>query len=421
MTWRDFAGKGLGGFHSAGLDSMVSCHWLVQKGIYVRSYTVDLGQPDEKNIEDCPRRMKAAGAVEAHLVDGRQLLAQYAFRMLQGMGYYEGFTVPYWNTTGIARMATVEAALGQMIRDGADGITHGATGKGNDQVRFELAVKMLSGSFPPIYAPWRDPDFLKELGGRRRMVKYAKRHGLPIVVTMRKRYSTDANFLGCTHEAVDLEDLATPTRIVKPIMGVYPYQAPRRFTFLSIGFKEGIPVSVNGEEIRDLYELIVLLNKIGGENGIGIGVDVIENRRVGMKSRGVYEAPGMTLLGIYYNKLLESVLNRRRRMIFDTNSRMFGDAIYRGEWFSPEVTDLLNYFSSVARDMTGTIVFSLRQGVHYYEGMESGPTCLYCSNIASMEDEKSSFSHEDSQGYLGVHGSAAITLHDRGLTRNAEV
>jgi argininosuccinate synthase len=417
MNWKDFVGKRLAGFYSAGLDSMSSCNWLKRKGIYMRSYTVNLGQPDEANIEDCPGRMKAAGADEAYLIDGRQVLAEYALKLIHGMGYYEGFPVPYWNTTGIARMATVKVALPYILKYGADAITHGATGKGNDQVRFELAVKMLTGSLMPVYAPWRDPDFLKELGGRLKMVKYCQRMGLPITVTRKKRYSTDANFLGCTHEAVDLEFLSTPTRIVKPIMGVYPYQAPRRFTLLSIGFKEGIPISVNGEEIKDLYELIVLLNKIGGENGIGIGVDVIENRRVGMKSRGVYEAPGMTLLGIFYNKLIESTLNRRRRVIFDTNSRIFGEAVYRGEWFSPEVTDLLNFFEGVAENMTGTVTFSLRQGIHYFEGLEPGPNCLYCSQIASMEDEKSSYSHADAQGYLGVCGSSAIMIHDRGLAR----
>jgi argininosuccinate synthase len=421
MIWSDLKGESLGGLYSAGLDSQTSCCWLKHKvdGIYIRSYTIHYGQPDETDVNVLPARMLAAHADEAYLIDGRQLLAKYAIKMLQGMGYHEGFPVPYWNTTGIARMATVKAALPDILAHGAFALTHGATGKGNDQVRFELATKMLAGNRIDVYAPWRDPDFLKELGGRKLMVKYAKKMGLPIPMTMKKRYSTDTNFLGCTHEAVLLELLSTPTRIVKPIMGVYPYQAPRRFTTLAIGFREGVPVSVNGVEINDLYELIMLLNKIGGENGIGIGVEVIENRRVGMKSRGVYEAPGMTLLGIFYNKLLESVLDDDRRMTFSANSRAFGHAIYWGEWFGPQVTDLLNYFASIAKNVTGTVAFSLRQGIHYYEGMEPGPNCLYCSAVASMEDEKSTYNHEDAQGYLRVCDSKAVMMHDRGLVREA--
>jgi argininosuccinate synthase len=138
-----------------------------------------------------------------------------------------------------------------------------------------------------------------------------------------------------------------------------------------------------------------------------------------MKSRGVYEAPGMTLLGIFYNKLLESVLDDDRRVTFNTNSRIFGHAIYWGEWFSPQVTDLLNYFSGVAKNVTGTVAFSLRQGIHYYEGMVPGPNCLYCEKVASMEDERSTYSHEDAEGYLKVMDSKAITMYNSGLTRDA--
>src|SRR4030042_2376865 len=203
MIWSDLKGKSLGGLYSAGLDSQTSCCWLKHKvdEIYIRSYTIHYGQPDETDVNILPARMLDAYADEAYLIDGRQLLAKYAIKMLQGMGYYEGFPVPYWNTTGIARMATVKVALPEILAHGADILTHGATGKGNDQVRFELATKMLAGNRIEVYAPWRDPDFLKELGARRLMVKYAKRIGLPIPMTMKKRYSTHPNFLGCTQQA----------------------------------------------------------------------------------------------------------------------------------------------------------------------------------------------------------------------------
>lgn len=404
MTWKNLVGKKVAAFVSGGLDSTTIIHWLTEHKIKVLAVTADLGQPDEKNLEDIPRRMKAAGATEAILVPGKEILARYMLQVIQGLGHYEG---KYLNTTGIARMATVAAGLGEIKKRGIKIITHGATGRGNDQVRFELAPAMLEPSIK-VYAPWRDPDFISELGGRKQMIEYCHRHGLKISATLEKPYSTDANFCGLTHEAGKLESLKTPTSLVNFIMGNSPKDAPDREEQVNVGFEKGVPISVNGKHL-DLVNIFMTLNRIAGKNGVGIGIDVVENRRIGIKSRGVYESPGATLLEITYEKLLELILDGNRREFFDQVSRKFAKAVYRGEWFSPLVSDLLTVISNVSKYATGSLTFGLYKGNVFFIRADDVPHSLYSSERSSME-KIGEVSHEASQGYLDLATVSARAL-----------
>ncbi|MCX6766218.1 MAG: argininosuccinate synthase [Candidatus Moranbacteria bacterium] len=404
MTWKDLRGGKVAAFVSGGLDSTTVIHWLTSHGIKVLAVTADLGQPDEKNLEDVPRRMKAAGATEAILVPGKEILARYMLQVIQGLGHYEG---KYLNTTGIARMATVAAALGEIKKRGIKIITHGATGRGNDQVRFELAPAMLEPNIK-VYAPWRDPDFISELGGRKQMIEYCHKNGLKISATLEKPYSTDANFCGLTHEAGKLESLKTPTSLVSFIMGNSPQKAPNREERVSIRFEKGVPVSVNGKRMN-LVGIFEKLNKIAGKNGVGIGIDVVENRRIGIKSRGVYESPGASLLEIAYEKILELILDGNRREFFDQVSRKFAKAVYRGEWFSPLISDLLAVISNISHFATGSVTFDLYKGNVSFVKMENAPHSLYSSERSSME-KIGEVSHEAAQGYLDLATVVARAL-----------
>jgi len=405
LSRTDFRGKWIAGLLSGGLDSTTIVHWLSQVGARVLSITVNLGQPDETDIGDIPKRMKAAGAEEAVMVDGRSLLARYMLQVIQGQAFHEG---GYWNTTGIARMATVVAALRPITERGITFLTHGATGRGNDQVRFEIAPAMLAPQIQ-VYAPWRDPEFLRELGGRKEMLTYCAAHNLNVRATTKKPYSTDANFCGLTHEAGELEFLTTPTSLVEFIMGVAPDKAPETAEDVEIRFKCGRPVAVNGKTYNKLPSVFSVLNHIAGRNGVGIGLDVVENRRVGIKSRGVYEAPGVTLLASAYTKLLQTILDRNRRKFFDIVSRQLADVVYEGEWFGPLAGDLLAVVNRVASHVSGTVSFSLYKGNIRFLQSSGEETCLYCPERSSMESI-GEFDHTDSQGYLNVHTVLARAL-----------
>ena len=259
-----------------------------RRGVHVAALTADLGQPDEANIADIPERMRAAGAEDAVLVDARDKLAQAGLEIIQTQARYEG---GYWNTTGIARHVTVQALLPEVQRRGITVLGHGATGRGNDQVRFQLVANMLAPEVQ-VYAPWRDTEFLEQFPGRREMIVYCEQEEIPIRATLDKPYSTDANLLGLTHEAGQLEELETPAQFVRPQMGAYPHEAPDAAQRVAIRFEQGVPTAIDGRSVTP-REAIEQANAIGGRHGVGIGLHVVENRFVGIKSRGVYEAPGM--------------------------------------------------------------------------------------------------------------------------------
>jgi len=403
MKRQDLAGKQVAALVSGGLDSTTFIHWLSKAGVRVLAITADLGQPDEKGMDDILRRMKAAGAEEAISVDARELLAKYMMMLIQGIAHHEG---GYMNTTGIARMATIAAVLPELEKRNIKVMIHGATGRGNDQVRFELGPAMLAPEIE-VYAPWRDPEFIEEFGGRKEMIEYCQVAGLEVSATLDKPYSTDSNFCGLTHEAGMLEDLMTSGNIVKFLMGKSHEEAGSGCQ-VTIEFANGQLVAVNGKQLP-LLDGMLYLNQIAGPEGIGIGIDVVENRRVGIKSRGVYESPGVTLLEAAYAKMLELILDRNRRKFFEIVSRQLADAIYEGEFFGPLASDLLAVTSNVAKLVTGKLSFWIYKGNITFIGAENVIHSLYDADIASMENI-GSFNHADSQGYLRIAGVTARTM-----------
>ncbi|HIG53576.1 MAG TPA: argininosuccinate synthase [Candidatus Handelsmanbacteria bacterium] len=395
---------------SGGLDSCTITHWLVEQGVEVVAYTADLGQPDEKNIEDVRDRMLASGASEMILEDLIDPICRVGLQLVQSQARYEG---GYWNTTGIARHVTVAGMLPHMQERGIHIMGHGATGRGNDQVRFQLAAQMLSPQIE-VYAPWRDPAFLASFGGRKEMIDYCQGHGLPITATHDKPYSTDANILGLTHEAGQLEDLTTPVALIEPGMGTFPQSAPDTAEVFTVRFAKGDPVSINGEAISP-RQAIEQSNAIGGRHGIGIGLHAVENRFVGIKSRGVYEAPALELLGQCYEYLLQLVLDRRARKIFSPISAFISEQIYQGYWFDTATQaswKLIEHLNGLA---TGTISVSLYKGQVAFHAANDIPHSLYSEDTASMEDI-GDFDHKDSEGFLGVLGVSARALNQAGQT-----
>jgi argininosuccinate synthase len=401
MRYQDLVGKHIGGAVSGGLDSCTVTAWLRENGSLPHCFTVDLGQPDETNLDAIPERMRACGAVEAVLIDGKGALAAAGLQVIQAQARYEG---GYWNTTGIARYVTTALILRELETRGIDVLFHGATGRGNDQVRFQLATNMLSPE-TQIYAPWRDPAFLDRFGGRAEMLAYCAERGLPVRATQDKPYSTDANFLGLTHEAGKLEYLTTPAAAVEPEMGVWAWDAPDKPEIVRIRWDEGVPVEMNGQPVS-VIEAIQESNRIGGRNGVGIGVHVVENRFVGIKSRGVYEAPGMEVLGQSYQYLLQLVLDRRARDVYDSLSRQIATQIYQGYWYDLATTSALAALQPITKLISGTIALRLYKGNLYFEGAEGTASSLYSSDIASME-RIGSFDHADAEGFLRVLGVSA--------------
>ena len=358
-------GKTVGAAVSGGLDSCTITKWLVDNGVNVVCFTADLGQPDERDVSEIRERMLACGAEDAIIVDAKEALAEDGIRLIQCQAMYEG---GYWNTTGIARHVTVKALLPEMEKRGISILTHGATGRGNDQVRFQLATNMLNPHFK-VYAPWRDSAFLKKFGGRKEMIDFCQEHNLPITATHKKPYSTDANLLGLTHEAGLLESLETASLFIIPGMGVHPKDAPDEIESFTVTFERGIPIGIDERSVT-ILESLLEANRIGGRNGIGIGIHTVENRFVGIKSRGVYESPGMELLGKCYEYLLQLILDRRERQHFDSVADKIAEQIYEGYWFDITSQTLLASIGQLTKKISGRI------GVLLYKG-----NVIYHSNV----------------------------------------
>ncbi|MSQ34392.1 MAG: argininosuccinate synthase [Dehalococcoidia bacterium] len=409
MNWRELKSKKikvLGGAVSGGLDSCTTTHWLASKGFEVHAFTVDLGQPDEENLDAIADRMTGCGAVRADIVPGQEPLAEAGLKVVQALAGYEG---GYWNTTGIARPITVRAILPEFQRRGIPVLFHGATGRGNDQVRFQLASNMLAPEVG-IYAPWRDPEFVAQFPGRAQMIEYCEKNSLPIRPRKQSRYSTDANFLGLTHEAGDLEDLNLPPFFVEPGMGVWAWDAPNRPESVSVRWEEGRPVAINGRKLP-IVDAFKKANRVAGTHGVGIGTHVVENRFVGVKSRGIYEAPGMELLTKTYEYLIQFVLDRRAREWFNAISARIGVQIYQGYWLDLATTSALAALEPVTKLMTGTINVRLYRGAVYFESADAIarngdiPHSLFTDD-SSME-KLGSYGHEDAEGFLRVLGVSA--------------
>ena len=399
-----------GGAVSGGLDSCTVTHWLHQNGVDVHCFTVDLGQPDEENLQAVADRMMACGASEATIVPGKEMLAEAGLKVLQAQARYEG---GYWNTTGIARPITVKAILRKFQDHDINVLFHGATGRGNDQVRFQLTSNILQPGMD-VYAPWRDQEFLDKFPGRQQMIDYCELNNLPIRPARESRYSTDANFLGLTHEAGDLEDVSISPDFVEPGMGVWPWDAPDKPEYVTIDWNAGIPIALNGSEL-DLIEVFQESNSIGGRNGVGIGTHVIENSFVGIKSRGIYESPGMELLGKSWEYLLQFVLDRRAREFYTNLSNLISTQIYQGYWLDSATSAALAALSPLASMVTGSIQMKLYKGNIFFDSVDDSiekmPFSLYTDD-GSME-ATGGFDHKEAEGFLNVLGVSAKNVGNR--------
>ena len=407
MNWSELQERGVtvvGGAVSGGLDSCTTTHWLREKGLGVHGFTVDLGQPDEENIGAIADRMIGSGAADAAIVPGQEPLAEAGLKVIQAQARYEG---GYWNTTGIARPVTVAAILPELEERGIDVLFHGATGRGNDQVRFQLATNMLAPEVT-VYAPWRDPEYVSEFPGRQQMLDYCEANEIPIRPAAESRYSTDANFLGLTHEAGDLEDVTLPPYFVEPGMGVWAWDAPDAPETATVRWEAGVPVALNGKAL-DPVAIFEEANSVAGRHGVGIGTHVVENRFVGIKSRGIYEAPGMELLGRSYEYLLQFVLDRRATEWFEQISKTISVQIYQGYWLDLATTSALAALQPMLELCTGTISVRMYRGELYFESAEDTPEAMPYSlytDDSSME-AMGSYDHADAEGFLRVLGISA--------------
>jgi len=395
---------------SGGLDSCTVTKWLTENGVKVVCFTADIAQPDEANFDEVGARMKACGAADYVAIPLHDMIAESGLEVIQFQARYEG---AYWNTTGIGRHVIVAGMIPEMRKRGIDVIGHGATGRGNDQVRFQLCTNMLAPEMQ-VYAPWRDPAFLARFRGRSEMIDYCEGHKLPIKVSKGAPYSTDANLLGLTHEAGKLEHLDTSPWFVTPGMGVLPKDAPDTPEAVTVRFEKGRPVSINGKT-TSAFEAIRTANAIGGKHAIGIATHLVENRFVGIKSRGVYEAPGMELLGSAYAFLLQLVLDRRSRELFDQLSLFVSKQIYQGYGFDLATHMARAALAPITALATGTIRVNLYKGRAEFDAATDVPHQMYSESNASME-AIGEFDHADSEGFLRV-----LQVSARALAANKQV
>jgi argininosuccinate synthase len=410
MKLADLKGKTVAFAASGGLDSCTVTRWLTESGVTVVAFTADMAQPDETDFAEVERRMRASGAKDFVAVKLHDMIAEAGVEVIQFQARYEG---AYWNTTGIGRHVIVAGMLPEMKKRGIKVLGHGATGRGNDQVRFQLCTNMLAPDVQ-VYAPWRDETFLKAFGGRKEMIEYCQKHKLPVKATLDAPYSTDANLLGLTHEAGRLESLETPAWFVTPGMGVLPKDAPDEPGTVTVRFEKGRPVALDGKKVTP-FQAISKGNAIGGRHAVGIATHLVENRFVGIKSRGVYEAPGMELLGSAYAYLLQLVLDRRGRELFDVLSPFVAKQIYQGYGF-----DLATHMARAALKpvldlMTGTVRLKLYKGAVHFDAATDVPHGMYSESNASME-AIGEFNHADSEGFLRV-----LQVSARALAANGQV
>jgi len=397
-------GERVGLAFSGGLDTCCAVAWMREKGAVPYTFTADLGQPDEPDIASIPDKAKQYGAEEAFLVDGKDALAREGIAALQcGAFHIQTAGKRYFNTTPLGRAVTGTLLVRAMREHDVEVWGDGSTYKGNDIQRF-FRYGLLANPALRIYKPWLDENFVSELGGRKEMSEWLAERGLAHGTSVEKAYSTDANMLGSTHEAKDLERLETSMKIVEPIMGVAHWDAAVRVEpeIVSIEFEHGMPVALNGEELTDPVELVQRANEIGGRHGLGTS-DQIENRVIEAKSRGIYEAPGMALLHIAYERLLSAIHNEDTLERYSVEGRRLGRLLYEGRWFEPQALMLREALQRwVAAVVTGEVVVELRRGDDYTILETSGEAVAYDSERLSMERSASTFTAGDRIGQLQV-------------------
>ncbi len=402
MLLHELTGEKVGICVSGGLDSKTVTTRLKQAGVDVMCFTADLAQPDEQDINDIIVRMQPCGA-QTIIVDLKAEMAEACYTMVQCQAVYDG---DYWNTTGIARAVTVRGLIEEMKKYGCTILAHGATGRGNDQLRFERYTNVLAPEMK-VYAPWRDPTMLKQFPGRREMAAFLREQGIEADVGPKKRYSTDANLAGLSHEAEDLEDLLTPCLIVKPEMCVWPMDAPDELEQVSIRFEQGRCVAINGEHVTPL-EAMTRANQIAGRNGIGLK-NALENRVIGTKSRGVYEAPGLDLLGYAMRSVYQTTLDRRSTSMFRILAKTIADQVYDGRYFDPVCRAARAAIAELAEHATATVELSLYKGNIFFRGLRDCPSSLYNPADASME-ASDGLNPVSSQGFVEVQACEAVAM-----------
>ncbi|MSP16899.1 MAG: argininosuccinate synthase [Myxococcales bacterium] len=405
------AGTRLAIAYSGGLDTRCAVAWLSRQGLEVHAYTADLAQPDEKDPAEIPGTALTHGAKVARLVDCREQLAEEGVVAIQcGAFHLASAGRKYFNTTPLGRAVTTTAIVRAMREDGVHVFGDGSTHKGNDIQRF-YRYGLLVNPDLKIYKPWLDQAFVSRFGGRTEMSEYLVELGMPYRMGIEKAYSTDSNLLGATHEAKDLERLDRGVRTVEPIMGVafWKDDVAVAAEAVTIDFEAGRPVALSGRRFERLHELIAEANRIGGRHGLGMS-DQIENRVIDAKSRGIYEAPGMALLHIAYERLLAAIHNESTTELYVSLGRRLGRLLYEGKWFDPEallVKDALTRW--VAPAITGSVTVELRRGDDYTLLDTRAPHMAYAPEKLSMERvEDAPFSPEDRIGALELQGLAVI-------------
>ncbi len=398
------AGERVGFAFSGGLDTCCALAWMRERGAIPYAFTADLGQYDEPDVFSLPDKARQYGAEEAFLVDCKDALAREGIVALQcGAFHIQTAGRRYFNTTPLGRAVTGTLLVRAMHAHGIEIWGDGSTYKGNDIQRF-YRYGLLANPLLRIYKPWLDDAFVGELGGRREMSEWLDARGLPHGTSVDKAYSTDANLLGATHEAKDLERLETSMKIVEPIMGVAHWDAALAIEpeAVAVAFEHGLPVALNGEAIGDPAELVRRANEIGGRHGLGLS-DQIENRVIEAKSRGIYEAPGMALLHIAYERLLSAIHNEDTLDRYATEGRLLGRLLYEGRWFEPQALMLRDALQRwVAAVVTGEVTIELRRGDDYTILDTRGEALSYDPERLSMERSNTTFTAADRIGQLAV-------------------
>ncbi|NDZ15533.1 argininosuccinate synthase [Variovorax sp. WS11] len=409
------AGQKVGIAFSGGLDTSAALHWMRNKGAIPYAYTANLGQPDEPDYDEIPRKAMLYGAEKARLVDCRTQLASEGLAALQAGAFHvttAGLT--YFNTTPLGRAVTGTMLVAAMKEDDVNIWGDGSTYKGNDIERF-YRYGLLTNPALKIYKPWLDQTFIDELGGRAEMSAFMQKAGFAYKMLAEKAYSTDSNMLGATHEAKDLEHLNSGMKIVQPIMGVafWKDEVEVKREEVTVRFVEGRPVAINGVEFPSLVELLLEANRVGGRHGLGMS-DQIENRIIEAKSRGIYEAPGLALLFIAYERLVTGIHNEDTIEQYRDHGRRLGRLLYQGRWFDPQAIMLRETAQRwVARAVTGEVTIELRRGNDYSILNTESPNLTYKPERLTMEKGESSFSPADRIGQLTMRNLDIVDTREK--------
>ena len=409
MKLKDLQGEKIGACVSGGLDSKTIAKKFRELDLDVVCFTADLAQPDEEDINGVVEKMAPCG-VETIVVDLKSEMGDACLDVVKYQAMYDG---GYWNSTGIARAVTVRGLVAAMKERGCTVLAHGATGRGNDQMRFERYTNVIAPEMK-VYAPWRDSELLEEFPGRLEMVEYLRKFGIEAFPGGKKRYSTDGNLAGLSHEAEDLESMETPCTIVNPTMGVWPADAPDEVETVEIRFEKGLARAVNGKEM-DSVELMQTANSIAGRNGIGFK-NALENRIIGTKSRGVYESPGMELLGQSLMSVYQAVLDRRAMLLFQQLSKLIADQIYDGRYYDPATAAAKAAIDSMAEFADGTVKVDLYKGNILFHSLKDCPATIYNEEDSSME-ASDGLNPVSSQGFAEIQSVEARALARAGQVR----